>query len=416
MIVAIGAALLATGVVAYHVGRAWAEGVPTSSPLYFSGTITEGATPVEGTRDVIVRFWDRDTGGTNVCTTTAAGAVVRTGRFRIALDAACTTAVQATPDLWVEVQIGTTPLPGRMKVGAVPYALESGRAVAAGGTLAAELADLRGRVAALESAPRRPCPTGMVAAGSFCIDKYEASVWSNAACDRTGTQYGETTTDDYPGSFPDNGNFNVPLYACSIPGVMPARMITWFQAQQACAASGKHLCTNEEWQTAVAGTYDPGSWPGAAGACGSTSPSPGRCNTCSTGPRSTGQAGAVPGGANDCISMHGAEDMIGNLWEWTAYWATEPGWNGTISTWNAVGSASYGSDAYFHGGPEPSPAHRSPGSYQVWDGAAAARLPGAAIRGGTWADGPGAGAFAVNLEYGPSSWTTSFGFRCCLGR
>ena len=406
IVLIVAAAVAGALVAAWQVRRALAEGVPSTDPLYVGGMLTDGGTPVEGARDLTVRLYVAPSGGSAVCTTSAPGTSVSGGRFRIALDAGCATAVHANPDLWMEVQVGMTTFPGRSKVGAVPYALEAGTASQAAGALAAELADLRSRVADLETGPGRTCPAGMVAAGSFCIDRYEASVWSNAACDGTGTQYGETTTADYPSSFPDNGNFTIPLYACSISGVMPARMITWFQAQQACAASGKHLCTNEEWQTAVAGTYDPGTWPGTSGACGSASATSGRCITCAGGPRNTGQAGTVAGGTNDCISMHGAEDMIGNLWEWTAWWGqagrtwqTSDGqsaspWPAAYNadyTWNVNGTAHNGS---------------------AW----VAGLPAAAVRGGNWSNETYAGAFAVQWGYGPSYWYTDLGFRCCLGR
>ena len=83
----------------------------------------------------------------------------------------------------------------------------------------------------------------MVKVGDFWVDRYEASVWSAADC--TGTQYGNT--DDWAtvaGTFPYHGSFTVPLYACSVTGVTPSRYLTWFQAQAACTASGKHLITN----------------------------------------------------------------------------------------------------------------------------------------------------------------------------
>ena len=83
------------------------------------------------------------------------------------------------------------------------------------------------------------CPSDMVAVGPVCVDKYEASVWSDAA--GTGTRYG-ASADDYPCS--DNGN-DCPtrIYAVSRDRVTPSRFITWFQAQQACANVGKRLLT-----------------------------------------------------------------------------------------------------------------------------------------------------------------------------
>ncbi|MPZ91072.1 MAG: hypothetical protein GEU68_05495 [Actinobacteria bacterium] len=50
------------------------------------------------------------------------------------------------------------------------------------------------------------------------------------------------SSDDYPCN--DNGqNCKGKIYARSVAGVTPSRYITWFQAQQALANSGKRLPT-----------------------------------------------------------------------------------------------------------------------------------------------------------------------------
>ena len=177
----------------------------------------------------------------------------------------------------------------------------------------------------------------------------------------------------------------------------PSRFLTWFQAQQACAASDKDLCTNEQWQAAAAGTWDPGANDGSGG---------GACHTDGLGVRATGFAGTTPGGSDSCVSVWGAEDMIGNLWEWTAAWTTAgvtwqtsdgqssqpwPSGYGDDVTWNLGGRATNGSG---------------------WtDGA-----PSAALRGGSWADGEYSGTFSINLDNGPAAWGPSLSFRCCRGR
>ncbi len=390
-LVAVAGFVLVLGVVlGYWSGRAAAEGVPAVDPLWFSGTLTDGGAPVDGARDVTIRMFDADAGGAEVCTTVAAGTAVTAGRFRIALGAACVAAVHANPELWVQVEVGGANL-GRTKIGAVPYALESG------------------------SAGARPCPTGMVPVGDFCIDRYEASLRANADC--TGEEYG-SSAGDFPSGFPANGNFTTPVYACSAAGVNPAEFVSWFQALQACAASGKHLCSNVEWQTAAAGTFDPGSWPAAEYECHSSAWESGRCDTCSIGLRQTGEAGSVPGGADDCISRYGVEDMIGNAAEWVSDWAGTPGWNGLDSTWQDVGTTPYGRDRYWHGGPRTPATAGTDGSYMAWTDASDSTqyLPAAWRRGGNAQTGSATGVFAVDLRAAPTSWAPGVGFRCCLSR
>ena len=174
----------------------------------------------------------------------------------------------------------------------------------------------------------------MVKVGPLCVDVYEASVWSGPK-NPTKTfliQYGDQA-DNYPCN--DNGNDCSgvhPIYAHSVAGVQPSRYITWFQAQQACAMSGKRLLTNAEWQMAAAGTVDT---PRFNDGLTNT-----KCNTDSTGVRDTSNAGSTPGGTNSCISNWGVEDMVGNVAEWVADWI-----QGDVSLTNTGQTgASYNSD------------------------------------------------------------------------
>jgi hypothetical protein len=100
-----------------------------------------------------------------------------------------------------------------------------------------------------EAAP--PCPTNMVlvvdALGPkgeplrFCIDKYEASL---VEVDADGNEK------PYPHYLPVDGHT---VRAVSVPGVFPQGFISEVQAEEACAASGKRLCTHAEWKTACMG-------------------------------------------------------------------------------------------------------------------------------------------------------------------
>lgn len=235
------------------------------------------------------------------------------------------------------------------------------------------------------------CSSDMVSVGGFCIDKYEASVWSTAS---GGTQYG-ATADDYPCS--DTGNdcsqgAANPIYARSISGVNPARYITWFQAVQACANVGKYLCTNAEWQTAAAGTPDPHSTdPGDdSEPCNIwTNSKPSAATWATT--NETIQTGSAP----NCQSNWGAYDMVGNVWEWTADW-----WGADSATNGLLTNTTYGSDYMY----DVDPADAQGGGQN---------FPAASRRGGHWGNGSGAGVFALTLDGAPSYSSNSVGFRCC---
>ncbi len=219
----------------------------------------------------------------------------------------------------------------------------------------------------------------LVKVGPLCVDRYEASVWSNP--DGTGTAYGVFGVQTaYPGGFPATGNWTTAVYAVSRAGVLPSTGLTWFQAQQACALSGKRLLTNAEWQMAAAGTPDPG-----AGGNGTT-----QCNTITTGPVATGSAG-------NCASNWGVQDMVGNVWEWVADWIqgnTTP-WAPSTTTTNAT----YGSD-WMYG--------TNPATFQ----GGGLNFPVALLRGGFWPGGAGVGVFALTACCGPSFADGNSGFRC----
>ena len=215
----------------------------------------------------------------------------------------------------------------------------------------------------------------LVRVGSSCIDKYEASVWNAPIASSATTQYG-ISVDDYPCS--DNGNdcsSTHPIYARSVSGVTPSGFITWFQAQQACAMSGKRLITNAEWQMAAAGTPDPGIADNSSSTCATNS------DLSSTGSRGS------------CYSNWSVHDIVGNLWEWVADWMQD----NSGSNAGDISSATYGNDGIY-GMDDASPETN--------------HFPAALKRGGYWNSGTAAGGFAMDGMLGPSESSSNIGFRC----
>lgn len=264
--------------------------------------------------------------------------------------------------------------------------------------------------------PPSKCAPDAVLVGSACIDKYEASVWLVPPTDAGGgsnkglikkIRKGTATAADltagnatqlgcpfapynhtaYPVGFPSDGNWApdpvqpVPpspgVYAVSIPGVLPTTCTTWFQAEQACALSGKRLLTNQEWQRAAASTPDPGISDDGTTTCATNSP----VTPPNTGARSS------------CVSAWGANDMIGSVWEWVGDWADNAG---LCVDWTTEAGIAGGDISCFGG-----------------DGASSfRRIPAALLRGGDRFYGESAGVFAVLASFRPVTIQGSIGLRC----
>jgi len=182
-------------------------------------------------------------------------------------------------------------------------------------------------VAAREARRPLPCPRDAVPFDGLCVDRYEASLWEipdarvdliRKVIDGTatltdltgpgvrqvgfpGAPFGHAAV---PGSFLPGGAYTTPIYAASIPGVLPSTLVSAYQAWAACGYSGKRLLTSAEWSAAAAGTPAGNRHDGA--------------NDCNTG------AGILPanapvktGSRSRCVSSAGAFDMVGNVSEWT---------------------------------------------------------------------------------------------------
>jgi formylglycine-generating enzyme required for sulfatase activity len=246
--------------------------------------------------------------------------------------------------------------------------------------------------------PLTKCAPDAVVSGTVCMDKFEASVWRVAlpATANKGLvkkiQQGKATladlakggatqlgvaSDDYAPCADSGQNCTNDIYAVSLPGVTPARSVTWFQAQVACKNARKRLPSNAEWQAAVAGTPDPGLDNGSTD-----------CNTTSA-TFSLPEDPVNTGSRSSCVSADGAFDMVGNLFEWVADWVPRSTACGMWST-----DVSSTSDS------------------QCLSGAATTGEPGALLRGGSFTVGSNAGPLSVDADLGLSLTSFNLGFRC----
>ena len=109
----------------------------------------------------------------------------------------------------------------------------------------AAVAELATSEADAGESPSSPCPRNMVVVETgdtrFCIDVYEAALVE------VGADGKETP---YPHWQPVDGHT---VRAISEPDVYPQGFVSEVQAEDACAASGKRLCTHPEWKTACMG-------------------------------------------------------------------------------------------------------------------------------------------------------------------
>ena len=105
-------------------------------------------------------------------------------------------------------------------------------------------ADVDSAPVATSFAAQGRCPEGMASLGPrLCIDRWEASL---VLVSRDGT-----TTSNPPNRTPDDLD---DVRAVSRPGAQPQTYVSALQAEDACQAASKRLCSHVEWLTACAGS------------------------------------------------------------------------------------------------------------------------------------------------------------------
>lgn len=229
-----------------------------------------------------------------------------------------------------------------------------------------------------------PCPSDMAlvraSSGDFCIDRYEAS--TSVDCPNQNPS-SKRQTDD-----------NLSLRTCaavSEVGRVPWRNIARQQAELACTRAGKRLPTNTEWYRAALGTPDrSGDW------------GPEDCNLASRDsvPDETGSRPL-------CVSVSGAFDMVGNVWEWLEETVDEGTYAG--DTLPAQGYIAEIDDAGLPTRTEDVTPDPSFFDDYFWLEPTGVR---GMIRGGFWRSQTDGGQYALNVSVPPSFTGDAIGFRC----
>ena len=181
--------------------------------------------------------------------------------------------------------------------------------------------------------PERPAHQVRVA--PFCIDRFEVTAGAYKKCSDAGECKRAGTTNAWDQMSPHEASTFDPLCngraADGDRAEHPANCIDWSMATRFCQARGRRLPTEAEWELAARGP-DGRRYPWGDGA-----PGPTLLNACGTecvawgkahgeqehamygsddGWATTSPVGSFHAGA----SPYGAEDMVGNVWEWVDDW------------------------------------------------------------------------------------------------
>jgi formylglycine-generating enzyme required for sulfatase activity len=187
-------------------------------------------------------------------------------------------------------------------------------------------------------------PAHRVSLDTFCIDTFEVTVEAYKACSDRGDCKRPDSIPDYPkATGPKEISDDEHLKQRTVFGELcnfgkegrekhPINCVTWAHADAFCAATGKRLPTEAEWEYAARGSdgrkFPWGDEPGGPGFMNAAGSEWTKWETSKNLPKSprmydvddgfvgTAPVGSFPKGK----TKFGAFDVVGNVWEWTADW------------------------------------------------------------------------------------------------
>jgi len=170
----------------------------------------------------------------------------------------------------------------------------------------------------------------------FCIDAFEVSrAWVGALGEK-----------DQLGDWPDGSTTEEPV---SERGVEPLILVSFYQAAAMCLNVDKTLCTTEQWLDACDGQVGEGGRTFPWG----DEPDYTICATVDEEGAQVYERPQATGSFPDCVTVGGAYDMAGNVWEWT-----DPGYDGTgPPPADKVGGAYYSGEGNYECAAKPVQGH-----------------------------------------------------------
>lgn len=236
-----------------------------------------------------------------------------------------------------------------------------------------ELSGVTGRLSGLVIESQEVCGIHEVpilfGSHSICMDVYEAS--PAVSC-----PYAQTKSEL-------DTQVNVGTAACeanTAPNLEPWKYVTYTEAQQLCARSGKRLPTNEEWYKVAISLSE-------TEAC-----------------FSSGVLGST--GASNCVTSTGVYDVVGNVWEWMDDTVIDGTYKDRSLPLSGYVTLVDGEGIVLTTHNEPDPRF---GEDYAWVSSTGVQ---GIIRGGFYGSGSDGGIFSQNLAVPLNFSAVGVGFRC----